>query len=312
MSKYDPLTKYLVESNKEEIFLTFDEIEIILGFTLMKSARKYPFIWTDGHGSPFSNSWLKAGYSVRRTGEREQVCFTKVSSAITKRNKPIQRRFKQDEPILDIEEAVAAIKRFHNRNQVGEHTRYNSWIYCYKYFKENWNDKTKIDLLSLHLSWYLASWGMLRGGAFLMDYDYKVHYEVIEELTEPKFHSLYEVDESLDFDLVFEARDIILNGYGKNKPTDTLITKILLGIFGCAPAYDRYFKDSVRRYEISTGSFTKNSLRNVWAYYELYKERFDELAKELKLDEVTYTPMKLVDMALFQLGLENENKESIQ
>ena len=163
MSKYDPLTKYLVESNKEEIFLTLDEIEIILGFTLMKSARKHPFIWSDGHGSSFSNSWLKAGYSVKRTGEREQVCFTKVGSPITKRNKTIQRRFKLYESILDIDEAVAAIKRFHNRNQVGEHTRYNSWIYCYKYFKENRNDKTKKDLLSLHLSWY-CSWGMLRGG----------------------------------------------------------------------------------------------------------------------------------------------------
>ncbi|WP_422122349.1 hypothetical protein DHX103_11105 [Planococcus sp. X10-3] len=50
------------------------------------------------------------------------------------------------------------------------HHRYKSWEHNYLFFRENHKhlDDEKIsDHASLHLAFYLASWGMLRGGSFL-------------------------------------------------------------------------------------------------------------------------------------------------
>lgn len=45
MSKFDPLTKYLEKSGKENIVLTFSEIEHILSEKLCPSAHKYSAYW---------------------------------------------------------------------------------------------------------------------------------------------------------------------------------------------------------------------------------------------------------------------------
>ena len=41
MSKYTPLWKYLAETNKDDLTLTYDEIETILGFSLDHSFLQY-------------------------------------------------------------------------------------------------------------------------------------------------------------------------------------------------------------------------------------------------------------------------------
>ena len=38
----------------------------------------------------------------------------------------------------------------------------------------------KIDFLSLHLGFYLASWGMMRGSTELLDKDYKIHIPAVK------------------------------------------------------------------------------------------------------------------------------------
>lgn len=72
-------------------------------------------------------------------------------------------------------------------------TRYRSWEYCYKFFRENLPEydelseeekKEFIDLASLHLGFYLASWGMYRGSAFLLKNDYKIHESAVRKIIE--------------------------------------------------------------------------------------------------------------------------------
>lgn len=44
--------------------------------------------------------------------------------------------------------------------------------------------------------------------------------------------------------------------------TDTLLTKILLGTFGCAPAYDTYFRMALRKYGFQD-SFNKEEFKKL-------------------------------------------------
>ncbi len=61
--KYKNLMKYLVESGKSSIKLTFNMIEDILGETLPASARRYREFWANTD-RPISNAWQSAGYVV--------------------------------------------------------------------------------------------------------------------------------------------------------------------------------------------------------------------------------------------------------
>lgn len=46
------------------------------------------------------------------------------------------------------------------------------------------------DFLALHLSLYLASWGMYRGSGILLYTDYKIHIPITKELMNEKYDNL--------------------------------------------------------------------------------------------------------------------------
>ena len=71
---------------------------------------------------------------------------------------------------------------------------------------------------------------------------------------------------------IFEAIDAIKDVYWpfalaveSNEPSDTLVTKVLLGTFGCLPACDTYFiagfKDSGFKYSYLNPNFVRRVLR---------------------------------------------------
>jgi hypothetical protein len=71
VSIYDPLYKWLSENfarGVTNISVTFDEIEIVLGFALPKSATKRPQWWANETGTTRhaqSKAWSSAGYITR-------------------------------------------------------------------------------------------------------------------------------------------------------------------------------------------------------------------------------------------------------
>jgi hypothetical protein len=214
--------------------------------------------------------------------------------------------------MLDIDTAIKTINRYHETTIKGNNTRYRSWVHCYKAFHDNWdkaNNQETIDYLSLHLAFYLASWGMLRGSAGLLQRDYKVHESVVKKLTDTKYERLFAVNQTRDtIELVMEADKEIEGVYDSGiSMTNTLRTKILLGIFGCAPAYDRYFMSAVRKYNICSSQWNKNSLLELWSYYEKYKRQFDEFRYKSIIEGITYPPMKVIDMCMWQTGIDLEN-----
>lgn len=175
-------------------------------------------------------------------------CFRKFCGIVTAYNEKEkieadkliidQYKVKKYEPTLIISEAIEAIKKYHYSVD-NNYTRYKSWEHCYHAFKLYRHDN-KTEFLCLHLSCYLASWGMLRNSA-LINYDYLVHKEFVEQVSNTKFDKLYD-DNCYDIDLIIELVGLINKVYPNTiSKTKTFVTKILLGVFGCVPAYDSEF-----------------------------------------------------------------------
>lgn len=86
---------------------------------------------------------------------------------------------------------------FYNKLREDKNSRYRSWEHCYKHFyDERTNNNPDYDSLSLHLAFYLASWGMYRGSSFLLQKDYKVHEPVVREILKSKYDSLFGIKSS--------------------------------------------------------------------------------------------------------------------
>lgn len=63
MSKYDTLRRHLGQIQGDAWHATFNEVELILGFSLPMSARSYPAWWANTRDNmPQHNAWLDAGW----------------------------------------------------------------------------------------------------------------------------------------------------------------------------------------------------------------------------------------------------------
>lgn len=221
----------------------------------------------------------------------------------------LKKSTKKYEPKLDITEALSAIERYHNSIKPG-YTRLRSWQHCYNAFKLYRHDSEKTEFLCLHLSCFLASWGMLRNSS-LVNYDYYVHDDFIKHISSSRYDDLYN-EEVPNFNLIEELTEVIKNTYPKDiSKTDTFVTKILLGVFGCVPAFDRYFKNALKEYNVCGGKFNAASLKNIYKYYQDHANEFQKLKNQFEKDGVHYTPMKMIDMCFWQLGQEINSKKKI-
>jgi len=132
--------------------------------------------------------------------------------------------------------------------------RYASFDYCFNYFQQFREDKTllnmadeaNMELSCLHLSFYLASWGMFRGSSFLLEKSFKFFEPLIRTISSMD-ENIWNVDADEYTDqniaLLIQCSNTIAGSLGKtNNPTDTLITKIMLGVFGNVPAFDNNFR----------------------------------------------------------------------
>ena len=193
--------------------------------------------------------------------------------------------------------------------------RYASFDFCYNYFYSFYKrnkldelaDEKNLQMSCLQLGFYLASWGMMRGSSFLLEKSVRNYKNLIVAISKmnPK---LWEIDvDKYDEDnirLLLNCKQQIIEVLGKeNKPSDTLITKIMLGVFANIPAYDQYFRKSLKLHSVN-----KKSLLKIKKFYNENKETFDSF-KIHTFDFLTstetntiYTKAKLIDMCGFIAG----------
>lgn len=228
-----------------------------------------------------------------------------------------------------VDKIIDSATTFFDKLREDDNGRYRSWEHCYKVFHDaRSNDSKDYDFLSLHLAFYLASWGMYRGSSFLLQKDYKVHLRVVKELLKSKYDVLFGIEcKELRSKNVQDKLES-LNGFMRshydkerisvketkvnNQLSDILITKILMGTLGCVPAYDRYFVAGVRKEKVTTGTYNINSLLKLVDFYEENKDKLEDTRKKLKVKTLSYPQMKLLDMGFWQIGFESDDKKGLK
>ncbi len=197
--------------------------------------------------------------------------------------------------------------------------RYSSFDYCYNYFLTTKDLNTDIEKSCLTLGFYLASWGMLRGSSFLLLKSVKYYQPVIGYIASLD-KSLWNIDVDTYTDenikTIIEIYDDIKSHLIQNGNADlTLVTKVILGIFGFVPAYDQYFCNTFRDiYKDQKCGFRKmniKSLKCISAFYETNHVIIDKLSAEtfttdfITMEETKfhYPKAKIIDMYGFSKGL---------
>ena len=201
-----------------------------------------------------------------------------------------------------------------------------SYEHIRKIFLEHRNDPSKRELITLHLYSYLASWGMLRN-SFLLHKDYLFSKPVVDILCDDKYDALLNINwfEGLSNDNINLILDLSTNiksyylgkTYFDSKKneyleikgvSDTLVSKIILGTFGCLIAYDNYAKSALSKLNIiqSINFKSINQLNNIIvSNYTCIRNILN------KFDNTIYTPMKILDMYLFEKGYKIELDKKI-
>ena len=222
-----------------------------------------------------------------------------------------------------IDELISAAQTFYDDARANENGRSRSWEHCYRVFRDARIDPSPdYDYLSLHLAFYLASWGMYRGSCFILQKDYKVHTPIVKEILKPEYDCLFgvacvdlrepEVQERLK-----NVSDNIANHFGPirnevagrkvaSSVSPVLVTKILMGTLGCVPAYDRFFQDGVATYKVTTQEYSLESVRKLAKFYEEHNDHLEEARRGMQTDDLIYPQMKLLDMGFWQVGFEKD------
>ena len=213
------------------------------------------------------------------------------------------------------------IVEFHLSSRSDPNHRFRSWEHCYCQFKKarKTAGKTDFDYLALHLAFYLASWGMYRGSSQLLQKDYRVHLGIVREVQKPKYHILNSLTaksiltNGSTVEILFELTRQLKSNYEKHRvtPTDTLITKVLMGVYGAVPAYDNYFLQGLHTCHIwdenrcpkkITKTFNMKSVIELAEFYENNRDEFSKAYKMIGANRSRYPQMKLVDSYFWTIG----------
>lgn len=223
---------------------------------------------------------------------------------------------------VEEKEIKSLVQNLYTESEKREFHRYKSMIYCFKIFQNNVigkkPDEKTFDLAALNLAMYLASWGMYRGSSFLLRCNYKVFIDLIKNICKYKFDP-YNIEKNDQKQIVECFKDIeeylkeIKPEYSKQERDEigtTLITKIMLGVFGITPAFDKYFVLGLAKHKKL--GFVKNWFNKTdkfeLAYSKLMNFYKDNEAIITKLSETTVTdgckipPMRVIDIYFWKLG----------
>lgn len=195
----------------------------------------------------------------------------------------------------------------------GPTDRYTSFDYCFNYF-QSYRDESRVsDLVEgpalqvscLQLGFYLASWGMYRGSTILLQRSLRYLAPVVEAIANAPAE-VWEVDANSysghALEVVLDVGDRLRTAF-RGGATDTLVTKTMLGAFGCVPAFDANFVSGS-----GLRTFSRGSLLEVARFYGQNREVI-ERHRVATLDFDTgrptgrlYSRAKVIDMIFFIEG----------
>lgn len=201
-----------------------------------------------------------------------------------------------------------------------------SFDYCFNYFQSYRSrnvsglaEPENLEASCLHLGYYLASWGMLRGSTVLHTKSYRFFIPVIEAIaTEPP--AIWDIDVNRYDERTIDALLGLIErisaaltakpsaGGPAKLPTSTLVTKVLLGVFGSIPAFDTFFSRGLRSITDKPVRLNASTLQAIADFYRANSRAIDhERVRTLdfasdRLTRLRYTRAKVVDMVLLIEG----------
>lgn len=161
-----------------------------------------------------------------------------------------------------------------------------------------------LELSCLHLGFYLASWGMYRGSSQLLQRSIRQLVPVIEAMADAD-PMIWQIDANQYTDENIQT----LLDFSKNLRnvvqgmSQTLATKIMLGVFGNTPAFDTNFKKG-----FDAATFGPKVLRRVRDFYQQHSTVIDSWrVPTLDFDTGSFTSRlypraKVIDMVFFVEG----------
>ena len=198
--------------------------------------------------------------------------------------------------------------------------RYASFDYCYNYFRTTSSKELLKDIEKscLVLGFYLASWGMLRPSSFLLQKNV-THFQKTIKYIASLNKNIWSIDinnySEKNMLTIIEIYQAIKSNIIEGRESDlTLITKIMLGVFGFIPAFDQYFCDSFRKifkHECGFRRVNTKSLELIKRFYIANKKEIDKLSSKTfttdfltgKKTKIHYPKAKIIDMYGFTKGL---------
>lgn len=203
-----------------------------------------------------------------------------------------------------------------------DYPRLKAWEFLYEYIwdesRDHWADlisDDQIDTTALHIGFYLANWGMFRGSSgLLQNSNLDLMKALARSLFTGKGPELLELSMS-DFttgasNLTYNQKllDDVFNSLEKLATnvswTDTLKTKILMGVWGECPALDRFYIAACRDLFPRFPHITAASGKGLTALAdEVQKMNILPLAFKTGRLRLPYPTARVMDMAMFQYGL---------
>jgi hypothetical protein len=203
--------------------------------------------------------------------------------------------------------------------------RYSSFDYCFNHFRRFKNKReiaapANMERSCFQLAAYLASWGMFRASSFLLKTKSVRHFrKAISVIASDQLNDAWLIDcDRYDNNAKAQLRyayEAIHGAIIPNRESHlTLVTKIMLGVFGNVPAFDDRFTKSMRAYGALNGwrcrfrSFNDEALDGIGAFYEARRKVINSWSRKThtfdfntgKKTRFAYSKAKIVDMIGFE------------
>ena len=204
------------------------------------------------------------------------------------------------------------------------HFRDASWGYCYSFFRDHREQRDALRpggklhrQACMELAAYMASWGMYRGSGPLLQRSAVQFGPVVEAMVnaDAEGTSLWDLDVDRygkETFTLLEAEVSRLRGALKKWPvkdrgvTPTVVTKLMLGVYGCVPAFDDYVRQGA-------GSFCKRTITRLgqfWSEQGKAIERvapsgvfdFDRYKRREVRHDIRWTQAKVLDAVFYVAG----------
>ena len=246
-------------------------------------------------------------------------------------------------------EDIELIYKYHTDPQVqsvdASRQRFASYDFCHSYFLRNRESlSSKMEESCIYLWSFLGSWGMLRGSSVLLKENSpaslrnvvwciaetpKEVWDIdVEQYGDEKCRKqIIDLYDSIKLALKEGSSRVYCKGNliaSLENPSRTLVTKIMMGVFGIVPAFDTFFCDVFGSLYHGTGfhsgNFSLDCLDAIYKFYLQNKLQLDSIKIAVidfygnPIEGMYYKKAKLIDMygftrGVFKAGIDTTMKE---